>query len=159
MVIFLKFRYNLAVSRQGHFVKSRKEYSPISDETDSYSTDIEQGGIAIEGRRPVRARRMPTGFEQLAALDSPISVNHLHKEADLESSDLHLFVQSLSKCLGGGKFGLSFDFEDLKFQPPKAVKPILSQVSGCINEGSLWGVMGASGAGKCMFGFLPCLSN
>lgn len=74
-----------------------------------------------------------------------------HDPAPAESTDLHLFVQSLNKCFGTNNFGLSFEFENLKFQPPKATKPILDDVSGMINAGSLWGVMGASGAGKSTF--------
>ncbi|KAI4245545.1 MAG: hypothetical protein LQ352_006543, partial [Teloschistes flavicans] len=66
-------------------------------------------------------------------------------------SDLDLFIQSMSKCIGTEKFGLSFEFTDLKFQPKKATRPILSEVTGKIDRGSLWGVMGASGAGKSTF--------
>ncbi|KAL8850319.1 MAG: hypothetical protein Q9221_004734 [Calogaya cf. arnoldii] len=66
-------------------------------------------------------------------------------------SDLDMFIQSMSKCIGTEKFGLSFEFTDLKFQPKKAKKPILSDVTGKIDRGSLWGVMGASGAGKSTF--------
>ncbi|KAL8764921.1 MAG: hypothetical protein Q9209_007814 [Squamulea sp. 1 TL-2023] len=66
-------------------------------------------------------------------------------------SDLDMFIASMSKCIGTEKFGLSFEFTDLKFQPKKAKKPILSEVTGIIDRGSLWGVMGASGAGKSTF--------
>ncbi|KAL8687702.1 MAG: hypothetical protein Q9218_006202 [Villophora microphyllina] len=73
------------------------------------------------------------------------------KDDDALISDLDLFIQSMSKCIGTEKFGLSFEFTDLKFQPKKATKPILSEVTGKIDRGSLWGVMGASGAGKSTF--------
>ena len=81
-------------------------------------------------------------------------IEDLHNGDAKTKTDLHLFVQSLSKCLGATKFGLSFEFQDLSFKPPKSTKPILSDVSGTINAGSLWGVMGASGAGKCKIGKL-----
>jgi hypothetical protein len=105
--------------------------------------------------------RRPTGFEQLGALEAEF-VEDLHNGDAETKTDLHLFVQSLSKCLGATKFGLSFEFQDLGFKPPKSTKPILSDVSGTINAGSLWGVMGASGAGKCRIGnpFIPfCAAN
>ncbi|KAL8961896.1 MAG: hypothetical protein Q9183_005239, partial [Haloplaca sp. 2 TL-2023] len=73
------------------------------------------------------------------------------KDDDALISDLDLFIQSMSKCIGTEKFGLSFEFTDLKFQPKKAAKPILSEVTGKVDRGSLWGVMGASGAGKSTF--------
>ena len=73
------------------------------------------------------------------------------KDDDALISDLDLFIQSMSKCIGTEKFGLSFEFTDLKFQPKKAAKPILSEVTGKIDRSSLWGVMGASGAGKSTF--------
>ena len=92
--------------------------------------------------------RRPTGFVELGLQEAEF-VNELHNTDAEKKTDLHLFVQSLSKCLGATKFGLSFEFQDLGFKPPKSTKPILSDVSGTINAGSLWGVMGASGAGKC----------
>jgi ABC-type multidrug transport system fused ATPase/permease subunit len=94
-------------------------------------------------------RHRPSGFEELGAIEDFSHEEHFNKNAEEDRTDLHLFVESLSKCLGNSNFGLSFEFEDLKFQPRKSPKPILSQVSGRINAGSLWGVMGASGAGKC----------
>lgn len=113
-------------------------FSQLSDEETMMAFAADHGDL--EHRMTIR-RRSPSGFERLATT---------HPKAPIEeNTDLHLFVQSLSKCMGGGKFGLSFEFKNLKFQPPKAPKPIISEVSGCINEGSLWGVMGASGAGKC----------
>jgi ABC-type multidrug transport system ATPase subunit len=96
-------------------------------------------------------RRRPTGFEQLGAIEAFSRDEHFGKNAEDDRTDLHLFVESLSKCLGNSNFGLSFEFEDLQFQPKKSPKPILSHVSGRINAGSLWGVMGASGAGKSTF--------
>ena len=63
-------------------------------------------------------------------------------------SDLGLFIQSLSR-LGGNHGGLSFGFESLGYQPQKNRKSILSGVTGTIDHGTLWGIMGASGAGKC----------
>lgn len=92
--------------------------------------------------------RRPTGFEELGALEVEF-IEELHNSDAETKTDLHLFVQSLSKCLGATKFGLSFEFQDLGFKPPKSTKPILAEVSGTIHAGSLWGVMGASGAGKC----------
>ncbi|KAH8798827.1 ABC transporter-like protein [Hyaloscypha sp. PMI_1271] len=94
--------------------------------------------------------RRPTGFERLGALEAEFIEDLRNGDAETKT-DLHLFVQSLSKCLGATKFGLSFEFQDLGFKPPKSTKPILSDVSGAINAGSLWGVMGASGAGKSTF--------
>ena len=67
------------------------------------------------------------------------------------SSDLQLFIRSMSRCIGDTNFGLSFEFENLEFHPNKASKPVLSEVTGKINRGSLSGVMGASGAGKSTF--------
>ncbi|KAB8293844.1 hypothetical protein EYC80_009325 [Monilinia laxa] len=97
-------------------------------------------------------QRRPTGFEELGDMDDEFGFDgKSEREEQVMNKDLQSFVQSLSNCFGGTKFGLSFEFEDLKFQPPQAKKPVLSQVSGLIDAGSLWGVMGASGAGKSTF--------
>lgn len=68
-----------------------------------------------------------------------------------DGTDLSMFVQSMNRCLGASKFGLSFEFENLSFQPKGSPKKILDQVSGCIDAGKLWAIMGASGAGKCEY--------
>ncbi|KAL8992341.1 MAG: hypothetical protein Q9169_007174 [Polycauliona sp. 2 TL-2023] len=100
--------------------------------------------IALESRI-THVERSDTAFGgNFTPLDAQEDDNEL-------ISDLDLFIQSMSKCIGTEKFGLSFEFTDLKFQPKKAKKPILSEVTGKIDRGSLWGVMGASGAGKSTF--------
>lgn len=104
---------------------------------------------------PAIALRKPTGFQQLGDMGSEYSAEeHLYDPAPDETTDLHSFVQSLKKCLGAKSFGPSFEFENLQFQPKKSPKPILSNVSGTINAGSLWGIIGASGAGKCKWDIL-----
>ncbi|KAL8644481.1 MAG: hypothetical protein Q9210_007234, partial [Variospora velana] len=78
----------------------------------------------------------------------------LKKYLSLQDSDIALesrITHSMSKCIGTEKFGLSFEFSNHKFQPKKALKPIMSEVTGKIDRGSLGGVMGASGAGKSTF--------
>ncbi|TGO15858.1 hypothetical protein BTUL_0035g00640 [Botrytis tulipae] len=126
-----------------------REYSQIHDE--QLQAAREQSDIALE-ERIMNLQRRPTGFEELGNLDEEFLYDGQNVgEEQVMNTDLQLFVQSLSRCFGGSKFGLSFEFEDLKFHPPKAPKPILSQVSGLIDAGSLWGVMGASGAGKSTF--------
>ena len=105
--------------------------------------------IHLESRLP-GPRRAPTGF--LAAMDNEYAFDESDIENDEKTDpDIQQFVQSLSRCTVAAEFGLSFEFEDLKFQPKKSPKPILSQVTGEIRGGSFWGVMGASGAGKSTF--------
>ncbi|PQE26905.1 ATP-binding cassette sub-family G member 2 protein [Rutstroemia sp. NJR-2017a BVV2] len=128
-----------------------RDYAQLHDE--QLMVAREQNDIAME-ERIMNLRRKPTGFEEFAELEGGIGEGNTYNgegEDEAMSTDLQLFVQSLSKCLGASKFGLTFEFEDLKFHPPKAKKPILSNVSGLIDAGSLWGVMGASGAGKSTF--------
>ena len=94
-------------------------------------------------------QRANTGFS--AAMDAAFLSKPSTIDYDDPGSNLQLFVQSLSKCIGTSKFGLSFEFVDLKFQPKNSNRPILSEVTGQIQSGSLSGVMGASGAGKSTF--------
>lgn len=104
---------------------------------------LQDSDIALESRI-THVQRSETGFGgNFTPIDS--------KDDNELITDLDLFIQSMSKCIGTEKFGLSFEFSDLKYQPKKAPKPILSEVTGKIDRGSLWGVMGASGAGKSTF--------
>lgn len=139
----------------GRFRQNR--YEEITDSppmaSDRFITQDQDQDQDLEMMEPRinNLRRRPTGFEQLGTLEADFMVREqLQEEQGEQKTDLHLFVQSLSKCLGATKFGLSFEFRDLGFKAPTG-KVILSQVSGTINAGSLWGVMGASGAGKCEF--------
>ena len=101
-------------------------------------------------------RRAPTGF--MAEMDNYYAFEGDDDQTSQTSYEdgktnpvIQQFVQSLSRCTVASNFGLSFEFENLKFQPNKKSKPILSEVSGQIESGTLWGVMGASGAGKSTF--------
>lgn len=94
-------------------------------------------------------RRMPTGF--LATMDNEYAFEgdeDQFSKDEKSDPDIQQFVKSLSRCTLASHFGLSFEFGNLSFQPRKSSKPVLSEVSGHIRSGTLWGVMGASGAGK-----------
>lgn len=109
---------------------------------------LEDGDILLEPRIS-HIRHANTGFS--AAMDAAFLSKPSTIDFNDASSNLQLFVQSLSKCIGTSKFGLSFEFVDLKFQPKHSTRPILSEVTGQIQSGSLSAVMGASGAGKSTF--------
>ena len=102
--------------------------------------------------RIAQIHRTPTGFmaEEGNRL-SPGEDDDSDIMTEKEDPDILQFVQSLSKCTLASSFGLSFEFDNLKFQPKGCKKPVLSEVSGKIKSGTLWGVMGASGAGKSSF--------
>lgn len=66
---------------------------------------------------------------------------------------LHLeaFVESMRKATETARFGLSFQYTNLSYQPRGTPRPILHNVTGSINCGSLTAIMGGSGAGKSTF--------
>jgi ABC-type glutathione transport system ATPase component len=128
----------------GRFARPRQsDYQEINEEYHGFM----DSDLHMESH--ITFNRAPTGFEQLGALEADFAFHDLTQDDGGQKTNLHLFVESLSKCLGATKFGLTFEFQDLNFTPPKSKKKILSDVSGTIHAGSLWGVMGASGAGKC----------
>ncbi len=94
--------------------------------------------------RIVTVQRSDTGFGGVA----PFAFNEEEPINAKPRSDLQLFIQSMSRCIGATSFGLSFEFIDLAFLPKNSSRPILSEVTGHINRGTLSGVMGVSGAGK-----------
>ncbi|TVY76063.1 putative white-brown complex-like protein [Lachnellula suecica] len=127
--------------------RSNKKYQELHD--DQFASSMEEG-IHMESRMDFRRR--PTGFEQLGLMEADFVLgDEIHQSDGASTTDLQQFVQSLSRILGATKFGLSFEFQNLHFQPKKNPKPILTEVTGLIDAGSLWGVMGASGAGKSTF--------
>lgn len=72
-------------------------------------------------------------------------------EADFQNNpDFQRFIRSVSRSVTTQSIGLSFDFENLAFET-KGGKKILQEVTGSMPRGSMWGVMGGSGAGKSTF--------
>jgi len=64
--------------------------------------------------------------------------------------DFQIFMRYIARLIKTKEVGLSFDFQGLEFEP-KPGKKILHGVSGSIQSGSMWAVMGGSGAGKSTF--------
>ncbi len=90
-----------------------------------------------------------TGFQ--AALEVP---NAAPGGGDFESGlnpQLQAFVESMRRATATTDFGMSFQYLDLSFQPKGSTQPILQNVTGSIEAGSLTAVMGGSGAGKSTF--------
>ena len=120
------------------FGTQTKHYLPIYDDN-----------IHLESRIS-GVRRADTS--SLAAMDNDFAFNESNDVDDEKSdSNLQQFVQSLSRCSNAASIGLSFKFDNLSYQPRGSRQPVLSQVTGEITNGSFWGVMGASGAGKSSF--------
>lgn len=67
------------------------------------------------------------------------------------SPQLKTFVESMRKATEMARFGLSFQYTNLSYQPRGSPRPILHNVTGSIARGSLTAVMGGSGAGKSTF--------
>ncbi|KAK7714154.1 hypothetical protein SLS64_004252 [Diaporthe eres] len=96
---------------------------------------------------PGTPRRALTGFEAALAMEQGQRIQDM---ADL-SPELRSFVQSMQKATDAARLGLSFQYADLSFQPKGMARPILQNVTGSIDRGSLTAVMGGSGAGKSTF--------
>lgn len=96
---------------------------------------------------PSTPRRALTGFEAALAVKQGQRIQDV---AGL-SPELRSFVQSMEKATDAARLGLSFQYADLSFQPKGTARPILQNVTGSIDRGSLTAVMGGSGAGKSTF--------
>ncbi|KAK7418349.1 hypothetical protein QQX98_003969 [Neonectria punicea] len=155
-IFFLKFRQRFQASSRAHIGSMNKiphkgmsgvkatitGYKALSDDQDQEMV-------------PMNATYMPsednwTGFE--AAFDL-LDANHTDRsqaEAGL-SPHLRAFIESMRKATDATNFGLSFGYADLVFHPKGSPRPILQNVTGSIERGSLVAVMGGSGAGKSTF--------
>ncbi|KAI1748612.1 hypothetical protein F4782DRAFT_550609 [Xylaria castorea] len=119
-------------------------YKELPDETDNNESLQMAATYMPQGADPW------AGFQ--AALDIPIPVDSDTEEYDQGlTPELRAFVDSMRKATDASQFGLSFTYTDLSFQPKGAAKPILQNVTGSIERGSLTAVMGGSGAGKSTF--------
>lgn len=84
--------------------------------------------------------------------DDDVSVfDNDEMEADYQKNpDFQRFIRSVSRSVTTQSIGLSFDFENLAYET-RSGKKILQDVTGTMARGSMWGVMGGSGAGKSTF--------
>lgn len=108
----------------------------LPDESDS--SDVES---------PPLPRRSESGFEAALSLD----LGQRIPDVGELNPELTAFVQSMQKATDAARLGLSFQYADLSFQPKGMPRPILHNVTGSIDRGSLTAVMGGSGAGKSTF--------
>ena len=149
ILVFLLLRANWVKSKKGprHLLGRPLRLSDIRERKAGYETLDDPEAIALEPNlRPIR--REPTGFQ--AALDQQYLEDSNDGGLDHDGNiELKQFVASMSKAIQGSSFGLAIDYHQLSFHPRGSSKPILSEVSGNISGGSLVGVMGGSGAGKC----------
>ncbi|EGY20077.1 uncharacterized protein VDAG_02093 [Verticillium dahliae VdLs.17] len=122
-------------------------YKQLDDETD-------------QEMQPMQFTYLPyrpgTGFQ--AVLDVPVArapTVKLRRANTLAALNpqLKAFVDSMSRAtdVQADNLGLSFAYNGLTFQPKGRPTPILQNVTGRIDKGSLVAVMGGSGAGKSTF--------
>ncbi|KAI0204507.1 hypothetical protein F4808DRAFT_345238 [Astrocystis sublimbata] len=142
-------------TREAHGMSKSKGFSSISATMTGYK-EVPDYVDNDHELLPMDATYMPqrndawAGFQ--AALDLPIPVSSDMEEYDLGlTPELRAFVDSMRKATDASQFGLSFTYNNLSFQPKGATKPILQNVTGSIESGSLTAVMGGSGAGKSTF--------
>ncbi|RKF75727.1 ATP-binding cassette sub-family G member 2 [Golovinomyces cichoracearum] len=70
--------------------------------------------------------------------------------SDKDNNSLTQFVASVKRCIGSNEVGMSVGFKDLSYHLNTG-KVIVAPQTGHIEKGSLWAVMGSSGAGKTSF--------
>lgn len=122
----------------GDFKERNAGYKSLKDDSEM---------ITMEPTVYPQLRHVPMSFQ--AALNSESISNNVSDMKDPTTMELRAFVESLSKCIQNSNFGLSFGFSNLCCQPKGSARPILSGITGDIASGTLVGVMGGSGAGKC----------
>ncbi|KAI0403250.1 hypothetical protein F4802DRAFT_599219 [Xylaria palmicola] len=142
-------------SRDGHGITRPKGISAISATMTGYKelpgeADLDQEVMPVDATYMPRRADTWTGFQ--AALEMPRVVSSTSVDFDQNlTPELRAFVDSMRKATEASRFGLSFTYTDLSFRPQSSPKPILQNVTGSIEQGSLTAVMGGSGAGKSTF--------
>lgn len=153
----------LLALRKRHRARSRGHHQPITTKpqlmraitrTITGSHSIHDNTLDQE-MAPTHATYLPrsdtwVGFEAALEMTNQQGKRVADMEKDL-TPQLSAFVHSMRKATDAARFGLSFQYSDLSFHPKGSVRPILQNVTGSIERGSLVAVMGGSGAGKSTF--------
>ncbi|KAL3428475.1 hypothetical protein PVAG01_01984 [Phlyctema vagabunda] len=124
--------------------------------SDYYVIDNQQDGqgdvdVALEARLVRLARQRGPGFQEAMAPGFQVSNQDSFTDGQTAPTDLQTYIKSLRRSTGAAEVGLNFEFGGLCYRPAGSDKPIISHISGSIHSRSLWGIMGASGAGKSTF--------
>ncbi|KAI1263305.1 hypothetical protein F5Y18DRAFT_395312 [Xylariaceae sp. FL1019] len=144
-------------TRDSHKSSKPKSISAIAAKATGYNQLSDSGDDEADTEMlPMEATYMPgpdawTGFEAALDLPIPVSTEDMHDYDSGLSPQLLAFVESMRKATDASTFGLSFTYTDLSFHPKSAQTPILQNVTGSIERGTLTAVMGGSGAGKSTF--------
>lgn len=123
-------------------------FSIVGGQNEQY-LPVNESNVPLESRIS-GVRRANTSF--LAAMENDYVFGGGNIVDDNRpDSTIQQFVKSLSRSSVAASIGLSFEFDNLGYQPKGCRQPLLAQVTGEITSGSFWGIMGASGTGKSTF--------
>lgn len=124
------------------FSRRRPAYNELGDDSDPETAPTD--GRATAGPDTW------SGFQDACstALASGRRVEDLPEKL---SPQLQAFVESMRRATDAARLGLSFSYAGLGFRPRGSARPVLQDVTGAIERGSLVAVMGGSGAGKSTF--------
>lgn len=156
-IFFVKFKQRFHSSSRAHIssLKNHKGVSGVTASITGYKTLPDENDDIDQEMVPMNATYLPrqdtwTGFESAFDVLSANNTDRSQTEAGL-SPHLKAFIESMRKATEATNFGLSFAYSDLVFHPKGSPKPILQNVTGSIERGSLVAIMGGSGAGKSTF--------
>ena len=122
--------------------RAMTRYRPLSDERDQESLPMDATYHPRDGTW--------NGFQDVIHM-AELQGKPIEDMQDELPVQLRGFVESMRKATDASRLGLSFSYSGLQFHPRSAPKPILQDVTGSIERGTLTAVMGGSGAGKSTF--------
>lgn len=161
-VLLLRFRSRLHTTSRARgvaFLEKPKGMSALQATMGKYErldNENEHDGNQQE-MLPMGSTYMPgrggwNGFQAVFEMYSPEGEAEGKPANSVElNPQLKAFVDSMRRATDAQDFGLSFGYSGLSFHPKSSPRPILQNVTGSIEVGSLVAVMGGSGAGKSTF--------
>ncbi|KAF7546975.1 hypothetical protein G7Z17_g8039 [Cylindrodendrum hubeiense] len=154
-IFFVKFRNRFHSSSRAHIssLKAHKGMSGVTARVTGYkalSDETDQEMVPMNPPTYLPRSETWTGFQEAFDAMDRNKTDRSQAEAGL-SPHLRAFIESMRRATEATNFGLSFSYADLMFHPKGSPRPILQNVTGSIERGSLVAVMGGSGAGKSTF--------
>ena len=149
---FFSFRKRRQSKLAGHLDPLKKRTGSVKAKLTGYKALPEEHDHEMI---PMDATYVPgrdgwTGFEAALDMSNDQDGNEQNVGSEL-TPQLRAFVESMRKATEVTNFGLSFGYSGLSFHPKGSARPVLQNVTGSIDRGSLVAVMGGSGAGKSTF--------
>ena len=131
------------------YLHSRRSQSPRQSKADWPLPNLDVKRRSLWTSSPLKRLSRRASRDSFVELQDVVRTDEEGFVVDSSDSEFREFIEPLTACVHGNNATLSLDFQGIGYKLKGQEKAIITDITGTLKSGSLWGVMGASGSGKC----------